>query len=253
MTAVAELFPDRRGELDLDAVNEALEDATAQEIVQWAWNTFAEQGLVMTSSFGAQSAVMLHLVATCAPGTPVIFLDTGYLFPETYRFARDLQEQLGLDLRVFSPRLSAAHHEALFGRLWEKGEEGLQEYLRVHKVEPMQRALDELDPAAWFAGLRREQNAYRSQLRAVERQNGRLKVHPILRWTDSDLDAYMTIHELPLHPLVAKGYRSIGDVHSTFPTAEGQDPRSGRVLGSKSECGIHLSEEANRSLTSSKL
>jgi phosphoadenosine phosphosulfate reductase len=240
--------------IDLEAENARLAGAGAEEIVAWAGRRFGG-ALAVSSSFGAQSAVMLHMVSVHAPGTPVIFVDTGYLFPETYRFARDLGERFDLDIRVYAPRLTAAHQEALYGRLWEQGEEGVAQYLRLNKVEPMQRALRELFTSAWISGIRADQTAHRASLDVLARQDGRIKIHPILRWSNADLERYIAAHDLPLHPLVAEGYRSIGDSHSTLPTLPDQDPREGRLLGKKRECGIHLplTDEQNRSLTSSKL
>ncbi|MFK8000335.1 MAG: phosphoadenylyl-sulfate reductase [Polyangiales bacterium] len=234
--------------------DEALRDASAEEVVEWAAGHFSE-GLVMSSSFGAHSAVMLHLVSRIAPQTPVIFVDTGYLFPETYRFAETLRARFKLNLHVTTPLMSAARREALFGEEWEQGDEGVTEYLRVHKVEPMQRALDELNAVAWMAGLRGGQSEHRASLPRVGVQNGRIKIHPILPWGDDEVTRYMSEHSLPLHPLVAEGYRSIGDVHSTLPTSDDMDPRDGRILGKKKECGLHLplSEDVSRSLKSSGL
>jgi len=242
------------GEVLLARARTELADADAATIVRWAAETFG-RGLVVTSSFGAHSAVMLHLVSEHAPGTPVVLIDTGHLFLETYRFAHDLAERLDLDLRIFQPRMTAAHQEAIYGRLWEQGEEGVREYLRINKVEPLQRALREIRPAAWLSGVRAEQTDHRAELEIVSAQDGRVKVHPILKWRLSDVEAYLESKDLPHHPLHAQGYRSIGDVHSTLPTLPGQDPREGRILGAKRECGIHLplTEDENRSLTSSKL
>jgi phosphoadenosine phosphosulfate reductase len=220
--------------------------------VRWAAGRFQGR-LATSSSFGAQSAVMLHLVSVNAPGTPVILVDTGYLFPETYRFARDLTERFDLTLHVVTPRLTAAHQEALYGNLWEQGDEGVAQYLRINKVEPMQRALRDLGADGWMAGLRARQTEHRAALRRIDSQDGRVKVHPILHWTQDDIDAYIDRHDLPLHPLVKEGYRSLGDWHSTLPTLPDQDPRDGRTLGKKRECGIHLTDEQNKSLTSSKL
>lgn len=239
---------------EAEAHDVALRDASAEEVVEWAAGHFSE-GLVMSSSFGAHSAVMLHLVSQIAPKTPVIFVDTGYLFPETYRFAEKLRTRFKLNVHVTSPAMSAARREALFGEEWEQGDEGVAEYLRVHKVEPMQRALDELNAVAWMAGLRGGQSEHRASLPRVGVQNGRIKVHPILPWGDGEVTRYMSEHSLPLHPLVAEGYRSIGDVHSTLPTSDDMDPRDGRILGKKKECGLHLplSEDVSRSLKSSGL
>lgn len=239
---------------DLDEVNETLEDAGPDEIVQWALRTFG-RGLIMSSSFGAESALMLHLVTRDAPGVPVVFLDTGYLFPETYQFAEELTQRLKLNLAVYGPRITAARQEALHGRLWDGSDEDLEKYQQINKVEPMDRALRELGATAWIAGLRRDQTEFRSSLRVVERQDGVFKIHPILGWAKKDVRDYMQAHDLPYHPLYHFGYRSIGDTHSTTPTTLAQDERDGRQLGEKRECGIHLprTPEANASLKSSGL
>jgi len=235
----------------LETANEALRDADPGAIIRWASHTFPGR-LAVSSSFGAHSALMLHLVSVHAPDTPVIFVDTGHLFPETYRFARDLAERFDLDLRIYQPRLTAAHQEALYGRLWEQGEEGVAQYLRTNKVEPMVRALRDIDPLAWLSGVRADQTEHRRSLDVVTQKDGRTKVHPLLRWTLGQVEDAMREEGLPFHPLYEEGYRSVGDVHSTLPTLLGQDPREGRLLGKKRECGIHLALDA-QSLTSSKL
>lgn len=226
--------------LNLDAVNAQLADASAEDVVAWAAETFGE-GLLMSSSFGAHSALMLHLATRVVPRIPVVFLDTGYLFPETYQFAEALRERFDLRLEVFNPRMTAARQEALFGRLWDGDEEDLRRYHQMNKIEPMQRALRELGGRAWLAGLRAEQTSFRAGLRKVEIQDGVYKIHPILGWTKDDVERYMDEYDLPLHPLYAWGYKSIGDVHSTVPVdPDEDDDRAGRRLGEKRECGIHL-------------
>src|SRR4051794_5325242 len=122
-------------------LNEWLAARSARERVDWALATLPGEH-ALSSSFGAQSAAILHLVASEQPNIPVIFVDTGYLFPETYRFADQLTEKLGLNLKVYRPSLGIAWMEARFGRLWEQGVEGLDRYNRLRKVEPMRRALD---------------------------------------------------------------------------------------------------------------
>lgn len=242
-------------ELDLDAIHAALADADAEEVVRWAFETFGER-LVMTSSFGAHSALMLHLASRVVPKLPVIFLDTGYLFPETYQFAEQLTARFGLRLEVYTPTMSAARQEALYGRLWDGDEDELRRYQEINKIEPLDRALRELDAAAWLAGLRGQQTDFRAGLRRVERQDGIYKVHPILHWTKEDVAEYFDLYDLPFHPLYAFGYRSIGDTHSTVPVDPDEiDDRAGRQLGEKRECGIHLprSPEEEASLKSSHL
>ena len=239
---------------NLDEQNRALGASTPEELIEWARARFGDE-LVASTSFGATSAVMLHLLRRVAPETPIVCVDTGYLFPETYRFADDLVRRLGLDVRFYSARMSPARQEAVYGKLWEQGEDGVKRYLELNKVEPMQRALEDLGAVAWMAGLRAEQTEHRAGLRRVDRQDGRIKLHPILRWSAEEVNAYMEKHDLPHHPLVAQGYRSIGDHHSTIPTTDDMDPRDGRILGQTRECGLHLplTKEQDQSLKSSGL
>lgn len=196
--------------------------------------------LVASTSFGLQSAVMLHLIAEHAPEIPVIFVDTGYLFPETYRYADELVERLGTDLRVYQPTMTAARMEALHGRLWEKGGEEGELYGTLTKIEPMSRALGELGAEVWMSGVRRSHSRTRVDRPMVEVQNRTLKAYPILDWADAQVDAYMHEHGLPAHPLAAEGYVTMGDWHSTQPAAPGQDAEATRFNGEKFECGLHL-------------
>lgn len=236
----------------LDRDNRSHEASTPTEVIAWAHKRYGDR-LIASTSFGATSAVMLHLIGRVAPGTPIVCIDTGYLFEETYQFANDLIKRLDLDMRFYSPVMSSARQEAVYGKLWEQGEDGVQRYLQMNKVEPMQRALRDLGAEAWMAGLRADQTEHRAGLRRIGRQDGRVKIHPILQWSSEDIDNYMQEHDLPYHPLVEQGYRSIGDHHSTIPTTDDMDPRDGRILGKKRECGLHLTEEENQSLKSSGL
>jgi len=239
---------------DLDQQNRALGASTPEELIEWASERFGQK-LIASTSFGATSAVMLHLAHTLAPRAPVICVDTGYLFAETYQFAEDLIKRLNLDVRFYSAQISPARQEALYGKLWEQGEEGVKRYLQINKVEPMQRAIRELDAQGWMAGLRSEQTRHRAGLRRIDRQDGLLKIHPILHWTGEQMASYMERYDLPYHPMFEQGYRSIGDHHSTIPTTADMDPRDGRILGKTRECGLHLplTEEQNQSLKSSGL
>ncbi|HEX2101039.1 MAG TPA: phosphoadenylyl-sulfate reductase, partial [Candidatus Synoicihabitans sp.] len=197
-----------------------LEKATAEERVAWALESFGER-LVLSTSFGIQAAVMLHLVTRQAPRIPVVFIDTGYLFPETYRFAEELTKRLELNLKVYTPTMTAARQEALFGKRWEAGVEGLKEYNFLNKVEPMDRAMRELGATAWLAGLRRSQASTREALPAMQRQNKVTKVHPIIDWDNRRVHRYLTEHGLPYHPLWEQGYVSVGDWHSSAPLTAG--------------------------------
>lgn len=194
---------------------------------------------VLSSSFGAQAAVSLHLVTRQSPGIPVILIDTGYLFPETYRFVDALRDRLALNLKVYSAVDSPAWHEARYGRLWEAGREGIERYNELRKIEPMRRALREEAATTWIAGLRRDQSSTRAAIAPLELQDGRFKLHPIFDWTDRDIGRYLTAHGLPYHPLWDAGYISIGDWHSTRSLAEAGGVEGTRFSGLKRECGIH--------------
>ena len=222
----------------LDEVNARLERVDAAGRVRWALDNLPGTH-ALSSSFGAQAAVSLHLVTRLAPAAPVILIDTGYLFPETYRFIDDLAVRLELNLKVYQPSVSPAWLEARHGRLWEQGLEGIERYNDLRKSEPMQRALGELGVGTWFAGLRRDQSRSRRRIRPVEFRDGRWKVHPILDWTDRQVFDYLRRHDLPYHPLWQEGYVSIGDWHTTRSLAEAGDAEATRFFGSKRECGLH--------------
>jgi phosphoadenosine phosphosulfate reductase len=217
-----------------------LERATAEARVRWAVATYGD-GLVLTTSFGIQAAVMLHLVTRIVPQIPVIFIDTGYLFPETYRFAAELTKKLDLNLKTFVAAQTAAQQEALYGKQWEQGLDGLKRYNHLNKVEPMDRAVRELGATAWLAGLRRTQASTRGQLPVVQHQNKITKVHPIIDWDNRTIHQYLTEHGLNYHPLWEEGYVSVGDWHSTSKLEAGMTEEQTRFGGLKRECGLHES------------
>ena len=217
-----------------------LETASAVDRVLWAYKNYGD-GLILSTSFGIQSAVMLHLVTSQVPNIPVVFIDTGYLFPETYQFAETLAERLNLNLKTYLPLQSAAHQEAIYGKLWEQGIEGLKRYNQINKIEPMNRAVQELGATAWLSGLRRGQSSTREQRKVTEQQNKIIKIYPIINWNDKDVYNYLTKYDLPYHPLWEKGYVSVGDWHSTSKLTEGMNAEETRFGGLKRECGLHES------------
>jgi phosphoadenosine phosphosulfate reductase len=227
--------------LDLPALNAELRRLDARARIERAAELLPGVP-ILSSSFGAQAAVSLHLVTTALPGIPVVLIDTGYLFPETYRFVDRLVARLRLNLKVYGPAASPAWLEARHGKLWEQGTTGIERYNRIHKVEPMQRALAELDAGAWFAGLRRQQSGTRAAIEPVQRIGlCRYKVHPIFDWSDRDVYEYLQRHDLPYHPLWERGYVSIGDWHTTRSLREaGDDADATRFFGLQRECGLHL-------------
>ncbi|WP_334050819.1 phosphoadenylyl-sulfate reductase [Alteromonas gracilis] len=223
---------------DLADINEMLEQMTAQERVAWALDNLPDTHIV-SSSFGAQSAVMLHMLTKVQPDIPVVLTDTGYLFPETYKFIDELVEKLNLNLHVYSANMSSAWQEARFGRLWEQGIEGIEKYNKMNKVEPMQRALNDLDAGTWFAGLRRSQSDTRGKLPVLQKAGQQFKMYPIIDWSNKDLHYYLKDNELSYHPLWEQGYVSIGDWHTTQSLQEGMSEQDTRFFGLKRECGLH--------------
>lgn len=223
----------------LAELNRWLETQGAEERVRWALETLPGPH-ALSSSFGAQAAASLHLLTSQRPDIPVLLVDTGYLFPETYRFADQLRERLRLNLQIVRPELSPAWLEARHGRLWERGLEGIEQYNRLAKVEPMQRALEALGAGTWIAGLRRSQSQSRQAAPVLEHRNGRWKLHPIADWSDRDIGLYLKRHELPYHPLWDEGYISIGDTHTTRRWEPGMREEDTRFFGLKRECGLHL-------------
>lgn len=218
--------------------NRRLAQLSAPQRVECALENLPETQ-VLTSSFGAQAAVCLHMLSTAQPNIPVVLVDTGYLFPETYQFIDELTERLQLNLQVFRADMSPAHQEARYGKRWEQGVEGIEAYNEQNKVAPMRRALETLNVGTWYTGLRRVQSQSRADTPFVEYTGGRFKVAPIADWTDRDVYTYLQAHKLPYHPLWHKGYVSIGDTHTTVPLHEAGSEELTRFHGLKRECGLH--------------
>ncbi|UUE45950.1 phosphoadenylyl-sulfate reductase [Pectobacterium aroidearum] len=222
----------------LTVVNGQLEQLSAQERVSWALENLPGD-YVLSSSFGIQAAVSLHLVTQQRPDIPVILTDTGYLFPETYQFIDALTEQLKLNLQVYRAAESAAWQEARYGKLWEQGVEGIERYNLLNKVEPMNRALSELKAKTWFAGLRREQSGSRGDLPVLAIQRGVFKFLPIIDWDNRTVYQYLKENGLSYHPLWDQGYLSVGDTHTTRKWEPGMSEEETRFFGLKRECGLH--------------
>lgn len=238
MNAVAPNYARSMSDEELESLNARWSQYSAEERVMHCLATFGER-VVLSTSFGVQSAVMLHMVTAQHSDIPVVFIDTGYLFPETYRFAEELAQRLKLNLKVYNPLYTAARQEALFGKRWEDGKAGIEAYNRINKVEPMNRAVLELGAEAWITGLRRTQSSTRRHLDVLVRQNRVMKVHPIIDWTDRDVYEYLRRHDLPYHPLWEDGYVTVGDWHSTSRLAEAGSEEMARFGGIKRECGLH--------------
>lgn len=222
----------------LAEINTRLEKLSAEERVTWALENLPGEA-VLSSSFGIQAAVSLHLVTRLKPQIPVILTDTGYLFPETYQFIDELTDKLGLNLKVFRAEQSAAWQEARYGKLWEQGVEGIERYNQINKVEPMNRALETLNGQTWFAGLRRDQSSSRANLPVLAIQRGVFKVLPIIDWDNKQVYTYLREHGLGYHPLWDQGYLSVGDTHTTRKWEPGMAEEETRFFGLKRECGLH--------------
>ena len=223
---------------EAEEIANTLESQKAGERIAWLYETYGDR-VVASSSFGLQAAVMLHLISTHAPKIPVIFVDTGYLFPESYRYINELSEMLDVDLRCYIPRYTVAHQEALWGELWAGDKEEQQKYATINKVEPMNRALQEIGADIWLSGLRRSHSSTRANRALAEQQSATLKVYPILDWADAQVSSYFYDNKLPNHPLEREGYLTMGDWHSTRKPVAGEDAESTRFGGQKYECGLH--------------
>jgi phosphoadenosine phosphosulfate reductase len=213
-----------------------LRHAHPRTVLEAAVETFGDK-LALVSSFGAESAVLLHLASKVKPDIPVLFLDTGMLFGQTLDYRRQLAAKLGLtdvrDLRPTYQDLATADPEA---KLWQSDTDAC---CHVRKVLPLDRALAEFD--GWLTGRKRFHGGARLALPVVEQADHQVKFNPLANWTKEDLDAYAAEYDLPAHPLVAQGFPSIGCWPCTNPVQEGQDVRAGRWAGSeKTECGIHV-------------
>lgn len=225
-------------DLNLEELNTDFADLNAGQRIAALYEQFGDQAIASTS-FGLQAAVMLKLISEHAPSMPVVFVDTGYNFPETYRYIDTLTQQLDINLKFYAPLYSAAQQEARWGKLWEQGSEGLEQYAKLNKVEPMNRALSELNAKVWLSGLRRSQSKTRANRPFLEQQGQKLKAYPILDWPDVQVEHFIRQNDLPAHPLQSQGYVTMGDWHSTQPIEEGMSAEDTRFGGQKYECGLH--------------
>jgi phosphoadenosine phosphosulfate reductase len=232
-------------QLDLESVNEVAKTWGPERIVEWAGQQWGPAGLVMSSSFGAESAVLLHMASRAVPGIKVIFVDTGYLFPETWGFMEDLRRRMDLNVWVYRTKNDPIAYLQQAGETDPTWRQNVEACCGVNKNEPFDRAMRELAPSAWLRGIRRNQAETRKGRGYVE-WSTRYSCHavsPLLDWGSKEIFQYMKQHDLPYHPLYEKGYASIGcnPLSCTRPIQIGEDPRAGRWAGqSKVECGLHL-------------
>jgi phosphoadenosine phosphosulfate reductase len=208
----------------------------AQELLEAVWRTGLKDRIALVSSFGAESALLLHMAAEIDRSLPVIFIDTGKLFGETLRYRDQLVARLGLsDVLSIGPAAQAEQKHDPKGVLWSQDANSCC-YFR--KVEPLRRALAGFD--GWISGRKRYQGGERNSLPVIEVVDGKIKVNPLATWTRAQIQAEFTARDLPRHPLEAGGYLSIGCMPCTDRVEAEADVRSGRWRGMvKTECGIH--------------
>ena len=186
---------------EIEQANSTLRSASAIDVVRWAIGRAAGRAIVSTY-FRPYEAVVLHLVSQVQPEIPVLWVDHGYNRPATYRHAEDLQKRLGLNLKPYLPRLTAAHYDAAFGGAPEptpENEERIKQFSTVMKLEPFQRGMKELAPTIWLTALRKVQNPNRANLDIVvaDQNFNTIKVSPVFYWSDADMEAYLKQHNLP--------------------------------------------------------
>lgn len=222
-----------------EALNHAHGEIDAREAIALARDLFPGR-IAMVSSFGAESSVLLKLLADVDRSMPVFFIDTGRLFAETLEYRRALSEKLGLsDVRVLAPSPARLAAQDPHRALWMTNPDLC---CQIRKTEPLAEALKGFD--AWCTGRKRFQSSSRAKIPLFEADGEKIKVNPIASWSAERIAAYALEHNLPAHPLVARGYPSIGCVPCTSKVLPGEDQRAGRWRGSeKDECGIHLGLE----------
>jgi phosphoadenosine phosphosulfate reductase len=212
---------------ELAVISEGFESAPASAAIRWAVNTFGDS-LVVAASF--EDIVLIDLVTSLAPSVEVVFLDTEAHFPETLAFVEEVRRRYGLNLTVTKPGPEAAAHPC-----------GSDQCCQFRKVKPLRKAL--AGKRAWLTSLKRSDGPTRADAPIVSWDDsfGLVKVNPLVTWTDHDIASYLADHDLPVHPLVPRGYLSIGCAPTTRPVDEGEDARAGRWSGlDKSECGLHV-------------
>lgn len=227
--------------VDSDTIQEwreLLDSASAQEILQWAVKVFGDQ-VAATSSFQSQSVPLLHLISKTVPELPIIFLETGFHFPETLELRDQLTEELGLNVRSVKTQMGHDGFQEEYGALYKKNPDLC---CHINKVKPLDRALSGFD--AWISGIRRDQSPRRSDTPVVSKESEELvKICPMVEWTNEEVWDYVDEHGLPYHPLLEDGYLSIGCAPCTRPVEDGEDARTGRWSGKeKTECGLHLDD-----------
>jgi phosphoadenosine phosphosulfate reductase len=231
-------------QLDLDAINPMLASQHPQKIVEWTIAQFGRDAM-MSSSFGAESATLIHMATRLLPDIRIVMVDTGYLFPETHRFMEEMRLRFNLNVWIYRTKndpIAYLHSAGEENPTWRKDVDAC---CAANKNEPFERAMNDLKPRAWLRGVRSHQTDVRKNAQLVEwsKRYNCYAVSPLLPWSSQQIFQYMKQHDLPFHPLWDKGYASIGcnPLSCTRPIQPGEDARSGRWAGKdKVECGINL-------------
>ena len=227
--------------LNLEEHNKKFKDMTPEEIILWGYKNYDNQ-FAITTSFGIQSSVSLHMVHqySLQKKIKIFWIDTGYLPSETYKYAERLINDLSLEIEVLQSELSPARMESLYGKLWETNKSSdLDKYHEIRKVKPLENALNKHQIYCWASGVRSEQTDNRKKMKFVDVIRERISLRPILNWKNKDIFYYMKENQLPSHPLFNKGYSTVGDWHSSSQESINNEGRSTRFGGVKQECGIH--------------
>ena len=237
---------DLLSKIDIHSCRERLKGLSPEDRLRWAADEFGDK-FVLTTSFGIQSAVLLHMLQNInnQNSSKVLWIDTGYLPSETYRYSEQLEKELNLDLIVIQSDMSPARMEAIHGKLWESNSvKDLEKYHFIRKVNPLEEAFKDLGVICWASGVRGQQTKHRSTMTHLDIMRNRLSLRPLLEWTQKEVYYYMEKNNLPQHPLFKKGFSTVGDWHSSQPDNAEKEGRETRFNGLKQECGIHLSTES---------
>ena len=227
---------------NIDAYNIKFNHMTPKEIIIWGYKNF-DNHFGITTSFGIQSSVILHMVQQCSlqKKIKIFWIDTGYLPTETYKYAEKLINDLSLEIVVLQSEISPARMESLYGKLWETNKSSdLDKYHKIRKIIPLENALNKHHINCWASGVRAEQTDIRNKMKFVDVIRERISLRPLLKWKNKDIFYYMKENKLPAHPLFLKGYSTVGDWHSSSPDGINNEGRSTRFGGMKQECGIHI-------------
>ncbi len=236
--------PIKTTKYNLEKFNEELINLSSLEMLEWALKRF-ENNLAFTTSFGIQSSVLLHLIQSSSLKNEVkiFWIDTGYLPKETYLYANTLINKLSLNITILQSKISPAHMEAIYGKLWEsKRVEDINKYHQIRKVDPLDNALKKYSINCWGSGVRAQQTTNRGKMKFIELIRDTLSIRPLLGWSQKDIFYYMKEKNLPQHPLFMQGYSTVGDWHSSSAESSNAKGRSTRFGGVKQECGLHVND-----------